>query len=317
MQTPLIFLSSVTMNNNGLAILIHIKSKLHKWKNIAILAIIFSVFLILNQVSPSIFNSQIIEENFIAKINIEGVIFEDEFRDKTLQEVAKSKFIQAVIVNINSQGGGIVGSEILYNNLREIAKEKPLVVVMKSLAASGGYMASIASDYIIAHNGTLTGSIGVLMESPEITELARKIGIKLNSYKSSELKGAPSVFEKTSPKIDAVMQEAINDSHKFFSDLVKARRENKLHKEYLPQIFDGRIFTGRQALAVGLVDKIGGEKDALEYLKSQKIDVENLPLREVKISENKKRFFDKFFNLLPFLDGAKLENKQQIMAIIP
>jgi protease-4 len=304
-------------NNSSLAVLIHLKSKLHKWKNIAILAIIFSILLIFKLIFFPSFNSQIIEENFIASINIDGVIFEDNYREKILLEIAKSKAVKAVIVNIDSQGGGIVGSEILYNNLREIAKEKPTVILLKSVAASGGYMAAIAGDYIIAHNGTLTGSIGVLMESPEITELAKKIGIKLNSYKSSPLKGSPSPFEKPSPQVDLVMQEAINDSHKFFSDLVKMRRAEKLNKQNLTKIFDGRIFTGRQALEVGLVDKIGNKKDALEYLKSQNIDTEKLPIKEIEIIENKKRFFDKFFSLLPFIGAAKLENKQEIMAIMP
>lgn len=304
-------------NNSSLAVLIHLKSKLHKWKNIAILAIIFSVFLTLKFTFFSSFDSQIIEENFIASIDIDGVIFEDNHRSKILAEIAESKSVKAVIVNIDSQGGGIVGSEILYNDLREIAKVKPMVVLMKSVAASGGYMASVASDYIIAHNGTLTGSIGVLMESPEITKLADKIGIKLNSYKSSPLKGSPSPFEKSSAQIDAVMQEAIDDSYKFFTDLVKVRRGEKLKKQYLNKAFDGRIFTGRQALEIGLIDKIGNKKDAIEYLKSRNVDTDNLPLREIEITENKKKFFDKFFSLLPFIGGAKLESKQEIMAIIP
>jgi protease-4 len=305
------------MNKDNLAALLHLRTKLHKWKNIAILAVVFSLLLLLQTIFGVKLGGKVIEEDYIASIKIDQVIFEDDYRSKILKEVLDSNSIKAVIININSPGGGIVGSEILFNELREIAKVKPTVVLMGSLAASGGYMAAIASDYIVAHNGTLTGSIGVLMESPEVTELANKIGVKLNSYKSSPLKGAPSMFEKSTPAIDAVMQESIADSHKFFSDLVKERRGEKLDKANYAKIFDGRIFTGRQALEVGLVDKVGGKKDALDYLGVQKIDVEKLPIYEVEIEKTDKRFFDKFLNLLPFFSEKKFKNSQQIMAVMP
>jgi protease-4 len=178
-------------------------------------------------------------------------------------------------------------------------------------------MAAIAADYIVAHNGTLTGSIGVLMESPELTGLADKLGVKLNTYKSSPLKGSPSMFEKSTPLVDAAIQESITDSYKFFVDLVKERRGDKLNKTQLNKIFDGRVFTGRQALEVGLIDKVGGKKDALDYLETQKIDVKNLPINDVEIEKNDKRFFDKFLNLLPFFSGKEFKNSGQIMAVMP
>lgn len=305
------------MNRDNLAALLHLRTKVHKWKNIAILAFVFSLLLLLQVMFGVKLGGKVIEEDYIANIKIDQVIFEDDYRSKILKEVLDSKSIKAVIVNINSPGGGIVGSEILFNELREIAKVKPIVVLMGSLAASGGYMAAVAADYIVAHNGTLTGSIGVLMESPEVTELANKIGVKLNSYKSSPLKGAPSMFEKSTPAIDAVMQESILDSHKFFSDLVKERRGEKLDKASYAKIFDGRIFTGRQALEVGLIDKVGGKQDALNYLEAQKIDVKKLPVYDVEIEKTDKRFFDKFLNLLPFFSEKKFKNSQQIMAVMP
>lgn len=303
-------------NNSNLSALLHLKSKLHYWKNIAIISAVIVALLLFNGLFGSL-GSGVIEEDYIASITINDVIFEDEHRSKILEEIYKSKAIKAVIININSPGGGIVGSEMLFNDLRKIAAEKPTAVLMQSVAASGGYMAAIASDYIVAYNGTLTGSIGVLMESPEASELAKKVGVKFNSYKSSPLKGAPSMFEKSNAKIDAVMQESIDDSHKFFSDLVKARRGAKLKKQHFDKIFDGRIFTGRQAFEVGLIDKIGTKDDVLEYFKTQKIDSENLPIKEVEIVENKKEFFEKFLNLIPFLDGFNSKNNQQIMAVMP
>ncbi|OFW80570.1 MAG: hypothetical protein A2887_04280 [Alphaproteobacteria bacterium RIFCSPLOWO2_01_FULL_40_26] len=306
------------MNSDHLASLIHLKNKLHKWKNIALLLGIFAVFLLFKVVFGVGISSKVIDGDFIANVKIEGIIFEDDYRSGILKEIAEEKAIKAAIVNINSPGGGIVGSEILFNDLRAIAAKKPLVILMGSVAASGGYMAAIASDHIIAHNGTLTGSIGVLMESPEVTDLASKIGIKFNTYKSSPLKGAPSPFEKSNPVVDKVVQESIADSYRFFSDLVRERRGEKLNKKLVGEIFDGRVFTGRQAFATGLVDQVGGKDEALSYLSANKIDIKKLPLRDVEIIKPDKKFLDRFLGLLPFFNGVKNRNYGgEIMAIMP
>ncbi len=234
-----------------------------------------------------------------------------------LAKLAEEKSVRAVIVNINSPGGGIVGSEMLYHDLRAIASKKPIVVVMESVAASGAYMAAVAADYIIAYNGTLTGSIGVIMESPEVTELAQKIGVKFNSFKSSPLKASPSPFEKTSPEVQKVVMSSINDSFLFFSELVKERREKRLNEKFLNEIFDGRVFTGRQALAVGLIDQIGGQEDALLYLEANKIDTKNLPVEKVDIIEKEEQFLEKFMGYLPFFSSVKSNNSgNKIMAIM-
>ncbi len=305
------------MKSNNLAAVIYLKNKVNKWKNVAFLFALFSLLLAFKLMNGGRLSDELVDGNYIANINIEGIIFEDDYRSKVLEKVATEKNIKAVIININSPGGGIVGSEILFNDLRNIAKEKPMVVVMQSLAASGGYMAAVASDYIIAYNGTLTGSIGVLMESPEVTDLAAKIGVKFNSYKSSPLKGSPSPFEKSNSLVDRVIQESINDSYKFFADLVKERRGEKINAKLKHVIFDGRVFTGRQALEAGLIDQIGGKKEALTYLEANKIDVKKLPVKEVDIIEKKDIFLDRIFGLIPFFNGAKnaISNKQ-IMAIM-
>jgi len=305
------------MNSESLAALIYLKNKVHKWKNIALLLAVFSVLLAVRFIFGGGLSQEFVEGDYIAEIKIEGVIFEDDFRSKILKEIAEDKLIKAVIVNIDSPGGGIVGSEILFDDLRTIAAKKPIVVLMGSLAASGGYMAAVASDYIIAHNGTLTGSIGVLMESPEFTELANKIGVKFNSYKSSPLKGSPSPFEKSNPLVNSVIQESLADSYQFFSELVRDRRGVKINPKFASTVFDGRVFTGRQALRVGLIDEIGGKDEALSYLSGQKIDVKKLTVKEVKITKDEEKFFDKIFSILPFFNGAKSSNSnQQIMAII-
>lgn len=303
--------------SDNLAALIYLKSKVHKWKNIALLLGIFSLLLVLRFVSGGTLSNDVVESDAIVNIKIDGVIFEDDFRSKVLKEIAEEKSVKAVIVNIDSPGGGIVGSEILFDDLRKIAAQKPIVVLMGSVAASGGYMAAVASDHIIAHNGTLTGSIGVLMESQEVTELANKIGVKFKTYKSSPLKGSPSPFEKSNAMVDGVIQESIADSYAYFSDLVRERRGEKLNKKLGNAILDGRVFTGRQALQAGLIDEIGGKDQALAYLSANKIDVKKLPIKDVEITENKEKFFDKFLSLVSFFNGSKTAGStHQIMAII-
>lgn len=305
-------------NNDHLAALIYLKNKVHKWKNIALLLGIFSAIILFKSIFGSGLNKGPIDSDFIANIKIEGAIFEDDYRSEVLAKLAEEKSAKAVIININSPGGGIVGSEMLYHDLRKIAEKKPIVVVMESVAASGAYMASIASDYIIAYNGTLTGSIGVLMESPEVTELAQKIGVKLNSFKSSPLKASPSPFEKTSPLVEKVIMSSINDSYQFFSGLVKERRGDRLNPKLINEALDGRVFTGRQALQVGLIDKIGGQEEALEYLAANKIDVKNLSVEKVEIVERENKLIDRLMGYLPFFGGSNSRNSSsKIMAILP
>lgn len=304
---------------DNLTALIYLKSKIHKWKNIAFLLGIFSIL----TAAKIIFGGGIglsdglVNSDYIASIKIEGIIFENDYRSKILSEVAEENSIKAVIINIDSPGGGIVGSEILFNDLRNIADHKPIVVLMGSVAASGGYMASIAADHIIAHNGTLTGSIGVLMESPEITELANKIGIKLNTYKSSPLKGSPSPFEKTSQLVDQVVKESITDSYDFFVELVRTRRGEKINKNFISKVFDGRVFTGRQALQAGLIDEIGNKENAISYLSSLGIDVKKLPIKEISLAEKEPGMISRIFGFLPFFSGAQTSSSNyKIMAIM-
>ena len=187
---------------------------------------------------------------------------------------------------------------------------------MGSIATSGGYMASIASDYIIAYNGTLTGSIGVLMQSPEVTELAQKIGVKFNTYKSSPLKGSPSPFEKPNAEVNKVINEAISDSYKFFVDMVLSKRADRILPNVRKNVFDGRVFTGRQALKVGLIDKIGDKQDALAYLATKNIDIKKLKVEEVKITEEENNFLNKIFGVKNFFEDFSLNHSgSRIMAV--
>lgn len=293
----------------------HFRKMASKWRNISLLLAIFAFILIVSTFVPN--DSIESDGDYIAKIKIDGIIFEDDFRSEVLEKIADKSSVKGVIVQINSPGGGIVGSEILYKNLRKIAEKKPTVILMESVAASGGYMAAIASDYIIAYNGTLTGSIGVLLESPEVTELAKKVGISFKTYKSSPLKGTPSPFEKPSELTNRVIQESIADSHNFFKELVIARRGEKIKKTNYRKVFDGRIFTGRQALELGLVDQIGGMNEAITQLKQNK-ELKDLSIKKVELVKSEKKFLKKILGSVSNIFSQETNfSSGHIMAIMP
>jgi protease-4 len=303
---------------DNLSALIYLKNKATKWKNISILLIILSVlFFIKSNAKDSLSNNSLHSaSDYIASITIDGIIFENDHRSIVLKKILEEDSIKAVIVNIDSPGGGIVGSEILFEELRKISEKKPIVAVMGSVAASGGYMAAIASDYIIARNGTITGSIGVLMESPDLTNLTDKIGIKFNHYKSSPIKGSPNPFEKTNSKIDKIINDSVMDSFYFFADLVKERRGKKL-KGNLSEIFDGRIFTGRQAVKVGVIDEIGGIDQAILYLNKNHNIKKDLEIKKIDLVKKEDSFFLKeIFGSLINTDHNFIKSQNRIMSIL-
>ena len=302
-------------SRTNISAVIHFKQKARRWKNIAYLVIFFSTALFFKILFGN--SSSVIDSDFVAEIKIEGVIVEDDSRSKILKEVAENPAIKAVVVRFNSPGGTIVGSEILYRDLLDIRNKKPLIVLIESVGASGAYLASMASDAIFAYNGTLTGSIGVLMESPDLTNLADKVGVKFNTFKSSPLKGSPSMFEKTTPQVDKVINESIIDSYHFFVDIVRLGRGKKINPKNFSTIFDGRVFTGRQALKYGLIDAIGGMKEIEQLLFALKIDTKKIPIKNVEITKKDRKLIDKFLNILPFYHDFKGQNfENKIMAIM-
>ncbi len=287
----------MSLSSDNFTALIHLRDQARKWKNITFATIIITLIIIAKVVFFSTSSNDTVSSNedYIAVVDIDGIIFENKHRDKILKEIKDGDRIKAVIININSPGGSIVGSEILYQNIIDIAMKKPVIAVLGSLATSGGYMVALGSNHIIAHNGTLTGSIGVIIQSTEVTQLAEKLGVKFQNYKSSHLKGSPSPFEKSDPAVDRMINESIQDSYKFFSDLVLKHRKSKVKARNVNLILDGRIFTGRQALEVGLIDQVGGEKEALDYLeKNHKIS--NLKTKSISLNKMDNKILDKILN---------------------
>ena len=196
-----------------------------------------------------------------------------------------------MIVHINSPGGTTSGSEELYDSLMRLREAKPTVVVVDGLAASGGYIAALGGDHIIAGETALVGSIGVLFQYPNVSDLLKTIGVQVESIKSSPLKAAPSGFEPTSPEARKAVEEIVMDSYAWFKELVQKRRS--LDDATLAKVSDGRVFTGRQGLALKLVDELGGERAAVAWLVKEKKVAPDTPVRDYRLHD---RFRD-----LPFL----------------
>jgi len=225
--------------------------------------------------------------NYVARVKITGLIRNDQERVDSLERLAKSRSAKAVIVRIDSPGGTTAGSEQLHTALKNIAAAKPLVVVVDGLAASGGYIAAMSADHIVAQETSLVGSIGVLFQYPNLSDLLKTIGVKVEEVKSSPLKAAPNGFEPTSPEARAAIEALVKDSYAWFRGMVKDRR--KMDDATLDQVTDGRVFTGRQGVALKLVDQLGNEKTAVAWLEKEKGLKADTPVRDWQL---KPRFSD-------------------------
>lgn len=219
------------------------------------------------------------ETPHIARLSIQGVITGDKTTLKLIKAIEKSK-ARAVILTIDSPGGTTTGAEKLYNAIRELAGKKPVVAVVGNMAASGAYIAALGADRIIASGNSLVGSIGVLIQYPNVAGLLDKIGVKMDAVKSSPLKAEPSGYEPTSPEVRQVLASLVNDSFVWFKNLVQQRR--KMSDAELATVDTGRVFTGRQGLPLKLIDQVGDEQAAIDWLEHNKGVPKNLPIKDWK-----------------------------------
>ena len=265
------------------------RRKLTFWRVLTVLVVIGAIAFVATRFAGPAASALAESGNFIARVKIQGLIRNDDERTESLDRLARSA-AKAVIVRIDSPGGTAAGSEQLHEALRRIAAQKPLVVVVDGLAASGGYIAALAADQIIAQDTSLVGSIGVLFQYPEMHEMLGKIGVKMETVRSSPLKAAPNGFEPTSPEARAALDAIVQDTFDWFKKLVQSRRS--LDEAQLARASDGRVFTGRQAMALKLVDRLGNERTALEWLETAKGVDAKTRVRDWKL---KPRFSDLSF----------------------
>ncbi|VAW02268.1 Protease IV [hydrothermal vent metagenome] len=237
------------------------------WRIIAILALMIAfVALLVNNTQTSTRLAQYSEH--IARIHIDGLITGNQKTIALLGKIEKSASVKAVIVRIDSPGGTTVGSEAIYEAIRKIAKNKPVVAVMDSVAASGGYITALASDHIVARGNTVTGSIGVIFQWPEVHGLLGKIGVEMKTIKSGPQKAEPNIYAPLKDDVRPVLEAMVSDSFDWFVGLVSDRR--KMSKQTVYSLADGRVYSGRQALKQNLIDEIGGEEVAVKWLVKEK-----------------------------------------------
>jgi protease-4 len=256
------------------------RRKLTFWRVAAVLVAVAAVVVVGVAVTRS-GSDGLSSSGAVARVKIEGLIQSNNDRVEALERLEKSS-AAAVVVHINSPGGTTAGSEQLYDALMRLKAKKPMVVVVEGLAASGGYIAAIASDHIVAQQSSLVGSIGVLFQFPNFTGLMKTVGVEVEQVKSSPLKAAPNGFEPTSPEARAALESLVKDSYAWFRGLVQSRRA--MDDAQLQKVADGRVFTGRQAVELKLIDQLGDEKAAVAWLVSEKKIKSDLPVRDFKLT---------------------------------
>lgn len=214
------------------------------------------------------------QSDHIAKVEITGVITNDKPMLDLLNKVAEEENVKAVVLEISSPGGSTVGGEAIYEAVRDLADKKPVVTTVGTLAASAGYMIASATDQIVVRRSSIVGSIGVLFQYANVTELLDKVGVDIKTVKSAPLKAEPNPFNETSPEAVEMIDRVVQDTYNWFVDIVSERRN--MSRSQTLTLADGSIFTGAQALENGLVDQIGGEDNAIDWLEKEKSIAEDL-----------------------------------------
>jgi len=254
----------------------HLKRRLVVWRVVSVIAVVAALLAGLRGVgwTPS--------GAHIARVSVDGMIIEDRKLTEAIDALADDRQVKALILSIDSPGGSVAGGENLHDAIARVATRKPVVAVMGGLAASAGYMIAVPANRIFAREATLTGSIGVLLETGEVSGLLGKLGISAEVVRSGPLKDQPSLVRPLSPEGKEVLQGLVNDMYDQFVGIVATGRHMDTAK--IRALADGRPYSGRQALAVGLIDAIGGEREAKDWLASAKGVAAGLPVEDVSTS---------------------------------
>ncbi|MBU2583525.1 MAG: signal peptide peptidase SppA [Alphaproteobacteria bacterium] len=242
-----------------------LRRKITTWRVLAVVAALLAVGFLISANDGA---TGFLAPKQIARVSFTGTILEDRAQLKMLDDLAKADNVEAVVVYVNSPGGTTTGGEAIYESLRRIAETKPVVAQFGTVAASAGYIVGLASDHIVARGNTITGSVGVIVQWPQVTELLEKIGVEMKTVKSGVLKAEPSPFSVASPEALQATEEMIEDSFSWFRNLVETRRGINISD--IPGLREGRIFSGRQAKGHRLVDQIGGEREVRAWLETQR-----------------------------------------------
>lgn len=240
-----------------------------------LLVFFFALLLLIGQYAFKSGSSQFAFGDKIGVVEIRGVISHSSGIIEQLHEYEEDVKVKAIILRIDSPGGGVGPSQEVHREVLKIKKKKKVVASMGAVAASGGYYIACASDHIFANPGTITGSIGVLMEFANLEDLFKKIGIKGLVLKSGEHKDIGSPFREMTVEEKKIIQSVIDNVHQQFIQAVADGR--KMDRSRVAQVADGRILTGEQAKQLGLIDQIGNLQDAIETT-SKMVGIEGKPV---------------------------------------
>jgi len=251
-----------------------LKRRLVFWRVVAVLAVVAAVLIGLR--GRGLIGGY---GSHVALLRVDGIITDDPKLDSLIEKVAKDPSAKALIVSIDSPGGSVGGGEAMHDAIARVAAVKPVVAVMGGLAASAAYMIAVPAQRIFAREGTLTGDIGVFLQSADISGLLGKIGINTEVIKSGPFKDVPSLTEPLSPEGQQMLQGIVTNLYDQFVTMVADGRHMDPAK--VRQIADGRPYTGQQALKLGLIDAIGGQADARTWLAAAKGVRDDLPIEEI------------------------------------
>lgn len=266
-----------------------LKRRLALWRGFAVLLVAGAAMLWLARGT----NLPGLGAGHVTRLTVAGFISDDRKLHEAIDKLAKDSSVRAVLVAIDSPGGSVGGGEALHAALTRLRAAKPVVAVMRGTAASAGYMIAVAAERIFARESTLTGSIGVILQTIDPSELLARLGVRGEALVSGPLKDQPNPFHALSPEGRASLQGVVGDMYdQFVAKVVAGRR---MPEPQVRALADGRVFTGRQALAAGLVDAIGGEAEARAWLAAEKQVPEALPVEDLDIRGTAERLFGATF----------------------
>ena len=256
---------------------LRLKRRLTVWRVLAVIAFVLALLASFGFRSHGL----VAVRPHLARLRVDGIITDDRDRLALLAAAAKDNAVKGLILSIDSPGGSVSGGEALHDAVAAFAVHKPVVVVMDGVAASAGYMIAVPAARIFASNATLTGSIGVILQSPDVSGLLGKVGVNIDELVSGPLKGQPSVVKPLSPEGRVMLQGVVMDLYGQFVDMVAAGRH--MDAARVRELGDGRPYTGHQAVGLGLIDQIGDEHDARRWLADHRHLSMDLPVELLRM----------------------------------
>ncbi len=269
-----------------------LRCKLTFWRGAVIGVIILALLMVGSAMSKNgLVSSKKVPH--VAKYDLTGMITYEPKALEALKDIEENNSAKALLLFIDSPGGSTAGSEAFYNALRRIAAKKPVVAQIGTLGASGAYVAALGSDHIVATKTSLVGSIGVLVQWAEFDKLIGNWGIRFQEIKTSPLKASPNGFTPAPEEAKAALRDLVQDSYRWFTGLVSERRN--MNEDEVRKVSDGRVFTGSQSLQLKLVDELGDQSTALNWLTEKRNVARKLPLETYKPKDK---------NIPPWLGSA-------------